>query len=113
MTLTLPATMRTIFDAIDAARQPIANCEVAHQISGLQQVDGLSDAQRRGAWAEALASNFRPSDEISRGTRCGPIFKATKAGGTPFYAPDIAGIDKEITTHWEQHSGACSFQKPR
>jgi hypothetical protein len=80
--------------------------EVAQQLSGLHNADGLSDAERKGAWAEASAFNFAPSDESPWGTHYGPSFVATRTDGTPFYAPDIAEIDEDIISHWEQRSEA-------
>jgi hypothetical protein len=32
--------------------------EIADKLSGLHNADGLSDAERKGAWAEATAFHF-------------------------------------------------------
>src|ERR1700732_2741373 len=104
MTLSIPATTRAVLDAIETARQPTVDYEVAHQLSGLHNADGLTDAERKGAWAEASAFNFMPSDESPWGTHYGPVMSATKKDGTPFYAPDLAEIDGDIITHWEQRA---------
>ena len=90
MTFTLPATTRAILDAIEAARQPIVDYEVAHPLFGLHNADGLSDAERKGAWAEASAFNFRLSDGSPWGTDYGPIFTTAREDGTLFCAPDSA-----------------------
>jgi hypothetical protein len=107
MTLTLPATTRSVLDAIEAARQPTVDYDVAGKLSGLHTADGLTEPERKGAWAEASAFNFRPTKESPWGTHYGPLFIATKNDGTPYYAPDIAEIDEDIIAHWEQRSEAA------
>jgi len=107
MTLTIPASTRSILDAIDAARQPTVDYEVASQLSGLQNADDLTDLERKGAWAEASAFTFLATEESPWGTHYGPGFIASKNDGTPYYAPDIVEIDEEIITHWEQRSEAA------
>jgi hypothetical protein len=104
MTLTVPATTSSVLDTIEAARQPTVDYEVAAKLSGLHHADGLTDPERKGAWAEASAFNFRPTEESPWGTHYGPVFIATKNDGTPYYAPDIAEIDEDIIEHWEQRS---------
>jgi hypothetical protein len=109
MPLNLPTTAQTILAAVDAERLPILDYEVAHKLSGLHRADGLTDPERKGAWAEESAFSFRPAEESSPwGTHYGPIFTATKNDGTPLYAPDIAEIDEEVIAHWERRSGESS-----
>lgn len=104
MALTPPATTIAVLEEIESAQQPTVDYEVAGKLSGLHQADGLSEAERRGAWAEASAFNFRLMEESPWHTRYGPVFTATKNDGSPYYAPDIAEIDDEIVSHWEQRS---------
>jgi Domain of unknown function (DUF4209) len=108
MPLTIPASTQSILDTIEAERQPILDFEISSKLSGLHQADGLTDSERKGAWAEASAFNFQPAEVNSPwGTYYGPIFTATKPDGSPYYAPDIAEIDEEIIIRWEQRSQAA------
>jgi Domain of unknown function (DUF4209) len=101
MTLTIPPTTRAILERIEADQQPTVEYEIAHQLAGLHRADGLADAERKGAWAEAAAFNFTPVDESPWGTYYGPTMTAQKPDGTPLYMPDIAEIDRAIIDHWE------------
>jgi hypothetical protein len=58
MALIIPVTTRSILDAFDAGRTPTVEYEIADKLSGLHNADGLSDAERKGAWAEATAFHF-------------------------------------------------------
>jgi cation transport regulator ChaC len=107
MTLTVPATTLAILDEIETARQPSVDYEISGKLSGLHRAHGLTEAERRGAWAEASAFNFTLMDESPWHTRYGPDSTAIKADGTPRYAPDIAEIDEEIITHWEHRSSVA------
>jgi hypothetical protein len=107
MSLSIPASTQQVIDAIEAARQPTADFEVGSKLSGLHQAQGLTDADRKGAWAEASAFNFTPETENPWGTHYGPVFVAKRQDGTPFYGPDIAEIDEEIIAHWEQRATAA------
>jgi hypothetical protein len=107
MSLTLPATTLAALEEIENAQQPTVDYEVSGKLSGLHQAEGLSEDERRGAWAEASAFNFRLMEESPWHTRYGPTFTATKNDGSPYYAPDIAEIDEEIINHWEQRSSVA------
>jgi hypothetical protein len=89
MPLTVPPTTLAILEEIESARQPTVDYEIAGKLSGLHQADGLTEAERRGAWAEASAFIFTLVPESPWHTHYGPVFTATKADGTPYYAPDI------------------------
>lgn len=104
MTLTIPNSTRDILDAAETARQPMVEYELSSRLSGLHQADGLSDPERKGAWAEAAAFNFTPAKESPWNTHYGPVFAATKQDGSPYYAPDLAEIDEDIITHWAQRA---------
>lgn len=106
MALSIPVSTQSILDTIEANRQPILDYEIADKLSGLHRGDGLTDAERKGAWAEATAFHFMPTDESPWGTHYGPIAAFSKPDGTPTYAPDLGEIDEEIITHWQQRSGA-------
>src|SRR5262245_25235629 len=105
MSLTIPASTRNVLDSIEAERQSTVYYEIAGKLSGLHQAEGLTDEERKGAWAEASAFNFSEGNGDSPwGTHFRPTFVATKNDGSAFYAPDIAEIDEEIVTHWEERS---------
>lgn len=99
--LTIPATTQAVLDRIEADPEPTVEYEIAQQLSGLHQADGLPDAERKGAWAEAAAFNFTPMEESPWGTQYGPTITAQKPDGTPLYLPDVAEIDSDIVAHWE------------
>lgn len=101
MTLTIPATTQAVLDRIEADSEPTVEYEIAQQLSGLHQADGLTDAERKGAWAEAAAFNFMLMEESPWGTQYGPTITAQKPDGTPMYLPDVAEIDSDIVAHWE------------
>jgi hypothetical protein len=54
VSLTIPASTRQILDAIEAERQPTVEYQIAGKLSGLHQAEGLTDEERKGAWAEAF-----------------------------------------------------------
>jgi hypothetical protein len=104
MALVVPDSTRAVLDLMDTDVKPTGVSELSQKLSGLHQAAGLTEAERKGAWAEASAFNFLPSDTSPWGTHYGPIFSATKHDGSPYYGPDIAEIDQEIIAHWEQRS---------
>jgi hypothetical protein len=106
MALTIPAATQSILQGIEIDRQPILDYEVAGKLGGLHNIDGLTEAERKGACAEATAFHFRPTDESPWGTYYGPFATLTKQDDSPSYVPDIAEIDEEIIAHWEQRSEA-------
>ena len=108
MALQVPASTRSILEAFDKESQPTVDYEIAGKLSGLHQAEGLTDAERKGAWAEASAFSFLAVEDGSPwGTYYGPIFTATKQDGSPLFAPDIAEIDDEIISHWETRAQAA------
>lgn len=104
MSLLVPASTKSVLSQIETDRQPALDYEIGGKLSGLHQAEGLTEAERKGAWAEASAFNFTPLSESPWGTYYGPVFTAKKPDGSPYYAPDIAEIDDEIVGHWERRS---------
>jgi hypothetical protein len=104
MSLTIPPMTRNALDRIESSIEPTVDYELSSRLSGLHQTPGLTEDERKGAWAEAAAFNFVSAKESPWGTHFGPVFAATKPDGTPFYGPDIKEIDAEIIAHWEERS---------
>jgi cation transport regulator ChaC len=108
MSLTIPASTKKVLEVIEAKRQPTVEYQIAGKLSGLHQAEGLTDQERKGAWAEASAFNFSGAHgESPWDTHFRPTFVATKNDGSPFYAPDIAEIDDQIVGHWEERSATA------
>lgn len=107
MSLSIPVSTRTILEAIEANPEPSVDYELGDKLAGLHRAEGLTESERKGAWAESSAFSFRPMDESPWGTHYGPIFTTTKDDGTPVYGPDISEIDEEIIAHWERRAIAA------
>ena len=107
MALIIPATTQSILQAFEADQLPTVDYEIAEKLSGLHNAEGLTDAERKGAWAEATAFHFMPIEDCPWGTHYGPISVLTTADGTPIYVPDIAVIDEEIVAYWEDRVEAA------
>jgi lysyl-tRNA synthetase class 1 len=108
MYLTIPTITRDVLNAFESSTEPTVDYELSSKLSGLHQVTGLTEDERKGAWAEAAAFNFMPSKESPWGTHFGPVFAATKPDGTPVYGPDVKEIDAAIVAHWEERSAQTS-----
>jgi hypothetical protein len=108
MSLTIPTITRDVLNAFESSTEPTVDYELSSKLSGLHQVTGLTEDERKGAWAEAAAFNFMPSKESPWGTHFGPVFAATKPDGTPVYGPDVKEIDAAIIAHWEERSAQTS-----
>ncbi len=104
MALSIPATTQAVLDALERDRPPTVDYEVADKLSGLHMADGLTDAERKGAWAEATPFHFMPAQESPWGTHYGPVASFTGADGSASHAPDLGQVDEEITEYWEQRS---------
>jgi hypothetical protein len=64
----------------------------------------LTDAERKGAWAEATPFNFMPAEENPWGTHYRPVASFTEADGSASHARDLGQVDEEIIEYWEQRS---------
>jgi hypothetical protein len=104
MPLTIPASTKAIIDDIETRQEPTVDHEIAHRLAGLHQADGLTMDERKGAWAEASAFNFTPTQDSPWNTHYGPVMIGNRQDGTPFYAPDIKELDEEIIQHWEERA---------
>jgi hypothetical protein len=107
MAITIPSSVSNRLQTIEDDVQPIKDYEIGSRLSGLHQADGLTEAERKGAWAESAAFNFMAmgSDEQSVwGTHFGPVFRATRADGVEVEAPSIREIDADIVEHWERRA---------
>jgi hypothetical protein len=102
MALSIPATTQAVLDALETDRPPTVDYEVADKLSGLHRAEGLTDAERKGAWAEATPFHFMPAEESPWGTHYGPVASFTEADGSASHAPDLGQVDEEIIEHWEQ-----------
>jgi hypothetical protein len=101
MALTIPAATQAIIDEFEASKLPTVDYEIADRFGGVMRMDGLSPAERKGAWAESTPFHLRPSEDSPWGTYYAPIAVLSKPDGTPSYVPDIAEVDHEIFAHWE------------
>ena len=110
MALTIPAATQAIIDEFEGSNQPTVDYEIADKFGGVLRMEGLSLAERKGAWAESTPFHLRPSEDSPWGTHYAPIAVLTKPDGTPSYVPDIADVDEEILTQWE--SRAETTQNP-
>jgi hypothetical protein len=104
MALAIPDSTQAVIAAIEAELKPAEVDELSQTLAGLHLAEGLSDAERKGAWAEASAFNFMESSDSPWGTHYGPVIRGTNPDGSPYYGPDLREIDEEIITHWEQRS---------
>jgi hypothetical protein len=104
MALSIPATTQAVLDALERDRPPTVDYEVADKLSGLHRAEGLTDAERKGAWAEATPFHFMPAEESPWGTHYGPVASFTEADGSASHAPDLGQVDEEIIEYWEQRS---------
>jgi hypothetical protein len=68
MALTIPAVTQTIIDEFETAKLPTLDYEIADKLGGVMRIEGLSNDERKGAWAESTAFNLHPSDESPWGT---------------------------------------------
>jgi len=110
MSLQIPAGTWQILENVDTTLQPIAEFELADQLSNIMSSDGLSAEERRGASAEWAAFFFRPlcvGDAGPWGTYYGPTLTAANAQGGPIYIPDLSQIDADAIAHWEQRATAA------
>ncbi len=81
--------------------------EPGSMLGGTHRVEGLSDSQQKGAWAESSVFNLLPQrrDETSIwGTYFGPMARFTQQNGTEISMPDIKDIDLEIVEYWQTRS---------
>jgi hypothetical protein len=104
MALSIPATTQAVLAALERDRPPTVDYEVADKLSGLHMADGLTDAERKGAWAEATPFHFMRAQESPWGTHYGPVASFTGADGSARHAPDLGQVDEEIVEYWEQRS---------
>ena len=103
MPLQIPAETREVLETAEAARQPLIEWELAHQLSSILRTDTLSADERKGACAEWAAFQFDPTyDENANpwNTHFGPSM-AAEANGQPIYIPDLAHVDTETLEYWE------------
>src|SRR5580698_5612956 len=101
MALTIPFATHAIIDEYEATNNPTIDYEIADRFGGVMRMDGLSLDERKGAWAESVPFNLRPSEDSPWGTYYGPIGAVPEPDGTPGYIPDITGVDEEIVEYWE------------
>jgi hypothetical protein len=107
MALTLPASTLAVLAKTETDKEPTPEYEIGHKLSGLHAADGLTDPERKGAWAEASAFLFIPAEESPWGTYYGPVFTDKRTDGSPVYGPDIAAVDGEVVAHWQERSGTA------
>jgi lysyl-tRNA synthetase class 1 len=110
MPLLIPPETCKILENVDAGLQPLAEFELADQLSVVLNDAGLSSNERRGASAEWAAFFFRALGDENAGpwnTYYGPTLTASNAQGHPVYIPDLAQVDTETVAHWEQRSTAA------
>ena len=106
MALSIPATTQAVLDALEHGLPPTVDHEVAQRLSGLHVAERLTDAERKGAWAEATPFHFIPAKESPWGTHYGPLASFTEADGSASHAPDLGQVDEEIIEYWERRSSA-------
>jgi hypothetical protein len=109
MEIQVPDSVREVRERFDSENTPLDEREIGFALwkSASTQPD-LTEAQRRGVWAEIAPFKFRPSpsDQSSAwGTYFGPLGRGTTEDGTPTYEPDLAEADEDVVRYWEERAG--------
>ena len=107
MALALPTEVKTRIEALENDVKPVLDYEIASDLGAPHRAEGLSQEERKGAWAEVAAFNFmtsRTGDESVWGTYFAPMSSWTTADGKEVYGPDIEELDLAIVEHWERRS---------
>ena len=107
MSLEVPDLVREKLHQLERELRPLHDYEPGSIFGGLHNTEGLSDSEKKGAWAEGSVFNLLPQrrDEPSVwGTYFGPMTRFTLQDGTEVSAPDIEDIDAEIIEHWQRRS---------
>jgi hypothetical protein len=100
--------VRNVLEKYESATETFLEVAVAESLRSVTtgiQPSGQSDRDLR--WAESAAMSFyrRADGEPSVwGTTYGPMIRATKEDGAPFYAPDIAEANSETIEYWKGRS---------
>jgi len=107
MSLLIPTGTWQILESLDGELRPLAEFELADQLSGVLNATGLSSEERNGASAEWAAFFFRPLQDEDSGpwnTYYGPTLTASDAQGRPVYIPDLADVSADTVAHWEERA---------
>ncbi|MCC7497089.1 MAG: DUF4209 domain-containing protein [Bryobacterales bacterium] len=110
MAITVPEPTLRALAEVEGSNEKLADYELGSRLAGIHNLEGLSPEERKGAWAESAAFNFmaRIGDTPNPwDTHFGPVFSGTKNDGAPFYVPDLAEVDRDIISHWEERSTAA------
>src|SRR6266540_1315209 len=110
MGLKVSETIEAVLGSADASAKPLDEGKLASEIT--QAAPDPKEAtleERRGSFAEFAAWRFMRShtggEDEPWGIYWGPLASGTLADGkTPFYSPDVAGVDEEILAHWVTRS---------
>jgi hypothetical protein len=99
----VPSAMDAVVRCFDASPVDLSLHEVQQGLhAAIPDANALTDAERRGAYAETLPFGLMPTrgDASPWGTYFGPQGTAQREDGTTNYFPDIAGADITTLTHW-------------
>jgi lysyl-tRNA synthetase, class I len=101
--LLVPQPIEDIIQRFNNDSAPFAICEVQSALAERRPtLQGLSEAEQRGVWAEILAFALVSGDKAANpwGTHFGPIATLVRDDGTEFYRPDIEGTEPVTWSHW-------------
>jgi hypothetical protein len=110
MEIQVPDFVREVRARFDSETARLDEREIGFALwkSGSTQPE-LTEAQRRGVWAEIAPFKFRPTPPGETSvwrTYFGPLSKGAREDGTPTYEPDLAQADEDIVWYWEERAGS-------
>ena len=83
MALVIPGVTQSIYESFETNLRPTVDYEIADKLGGLHGIEGLTDAERKGAWAEATPFYFRPARDSPWGTYYSPFAAFSNASARP------------------------------
>lgn len=107
MPLKLPEGLKETLERLDRDLPPLKRYEPGSMFAGAHDAEGLTDDERKGAWAEGavfnLSSKIRGEASVW-GTHFGPLVTLPKEDGTEAHSPDIKAFDVGVLDHWKERS---------
>jgi lysyl-tRNA synthetase class 1 len=105
----IPTWVHGVLSKFESQTGAHGEVEIVDALDNARKTQGdLSDEDFKGYVAERSAFMFatRPNGDSPWGTYFAPLMTATRDDGTELRTPDVADLDGDVVSHWEQRAAA-------
>lgn len=108
MAIAVPKFVADAVSEFESSKKPFYDHHVADRIrAAVNSDEGISEEQKKAAWPELNAFEFRPSTP-GQASLWGTYYRPWTSGqfedGTPWYHPDIREVTPQVLEYWKKRS---------